>query len=136
MIFTWCMFTLFGQIIASPKPNGDVISYIRSVEIKGKDHRKDFLANSFPLKWRHWVVNDPVVSLEGQLRRLISHVWDKDFWFGKKECVSFVKNFRIPENLEKNFFGCSLSLIKPRLFCKNNHRDSDKNKLRTFEPIY
>ena len=23
---------------------------------------------------------------------------------------------------------------EPRLFCKNNHRDSDKNKFRTFEP--
>ena len=37
-------------------------------------------------------------------------------------------------NLEIEIFQYLIKNTEPRIFRKNNHRDSDKNKLRTFEP--
>ena len=34
----------------------------------------------------------------------------------------------------KEIFQYLIKNTEPRIFRKNNHRDSDKNKLRTFEP--
>ena len=62
------------------------------------------------------ILDDPTVISERQLCRLISRVWDKLFWFGKKDCVSFIKDFRIFENLKKKSFGCSLPLSKKKPF--------------------
>ena len=37
-------------------------------------------------------------------------------------------------SLEIEIFQYLIKNTEPRIFRKNNHRDSDKNKLRTFEP--